>query len=205
MLLDRWFIEREGRESGLRRRSRLFARCADDVDSVVLLKREELTSGPSTGGGPSSSDEPDECLLIPAGAGGGRCLSGGGTTVGSGGFDVGGPSEWMEKGLSVRRYSWGVPSCYSACWRGQASGSSIRRCGFTESEARHSSSFPRAGRKKQGDLEKRAFWGGIPYVPTRCGFERSLDWAIARQHPTNWPRACVQTAAKRAELIGRGL
>ena len=204
MLLDRWFVEREGRESGLRRRSRLFARCADDVDSVVLLKREELTSGPSTGGGPSSSDEPDECLLIPAGAGGGRCLSGGGTTaVGSGGFDVGGPSEWMEKGLSVRRYSWGVPSCYSACWRGQASGSSIRRCGFTESEARHSSSFPRAGRKKQGDLEKRAFWGGIPYVPTRCGFGRSLDWATARQYPTNWPRVCVQTAAQLVELIGR--
>jgi hypothetical protein len=103
-------IEREGRGSGLRRRSRLFAGCADDLDSVVLLKREELTSGPSTGGGPSSSDEPDECLLIPAGAGGGRCLTGGGTTVGSGGFGVGGPSEW-EKGAAVKRYySWGVPS-----------------------------------------------------------------------------------------------
>jgi hypothetical protein len=108
---ERWPIEREGRESGLRRRSRLFAGCADDLDSVVLLKREELTGGPSTGGGPSSSDEPDECLLIPAGAGGGRCLTGGGTTVGSGGFGVGGPSEWMEKGAAVKRcYSWGVPS-----------------------------------------------------------------------------------------------
>lgn len=105
MLLDRRLIESEGRVSALRRRSRLFEGCADDLDSVVLLQREELTRGPSTGGGPSSSDEPDECLLIPTGGGGGRCLSGGGTTMGSWFRCRGGPSEWMESAGAVKRYS----------------------------------------------------------------------------------------------------
>lgn len=65
--LDRRLIEKEGRRSALRRRSSLLAGCAEGLRSLVR-KREELTWEVSTGGASSSSDDPDECLLIPAGA-----------------------------------------------------------------------------------------------------------------------------------------
>jgi hypothetical protein len=66
-LLDGRPIENERRRSALRRRSSLLAGCADEVESFVV-KREELTRGASAGEASSLSDDPDECLLIPAGA-----------------------------------------------------------------------------------------------------------------------------------------
>jgi hypothetical protein len=137
VLLDRRFIESEGRVSALRRRSRLDAGCAGDLSSVVLLKREELTRGPSTGGGSSSSDEPDECLLIPAGvAADDACL--GVARRWARGFGVVGLSEWTESGAAVTRYSMGRFELISCLAGARVGGSGVQRCGFTEIEGRHS-------------------------------------------------------------------
>lgn len=106
-LLDRRFIDKEGRRSALRRRSSWFAGCADEVESLVL-KRAELTRGGSVEAS-SPSDDPDECLLIPVGAVAEDFCPEGGTMC-SWFRCRARPSKGTERCAAVKRSAWAVSS-----------------------------------------------------------------------------------------------